>query len=320
MGAVVSRVFGNPAADAALLDAARRLAVDEMRAALNAGANACCRDDCGRVVAQVVCYSGNNRRLGADCTARCIAALQLLAEHGGLTAETASEALHDAPTADVARMLLNAGAQPDGKWRGTTPLHDAGARNADIARVLAAAGADVNAHHRWGGGWRPLHHAVFVAETDGEALRVIAVLLEAGAAINAVDHAGRTCLFNAVAPCAAERRARRAIVRALLDAGADPTVVSKASDTPLTLAASRCNALISAINRGDAKASELKPFMDVLRLLQRALAWLRRRHLLLAIRGRRTCAAPAACTTADAAHASAGAAPGATSGRSAGSS
>jgi ankyrin repeat protein len=103
-----------------------------------------------------------------------------------------------------------------------TPLHLAAAGyRVEIARLLLAAGADVNAaaNHRHA---RPLHYAA-----DGNPrspcfdparqVKMIRCLLNAGADLAATDKNGATALHRAV------RTRCATAVQCLLDAGADPT-------------------------------------------------------------------------------------------------
>jgi ankyrin repeat protein len=87
------------------------------------------------------------------------------------------------------------------------------AANAEVARELIAAGADINARNRhkvFGPGNRPLHAAVYIDRPD-----VVNALIEAGAEVSATDDAGWTPLHLAVA------NGRMEIARSLLAAGAD---------------------------------------------------------------------------------------------------
>ena len=117
-------------------------------------------------------------------------------------------------------------------YAGDTPLHMAAAGYVlEVAKLLVAAGADVNAvgKHRWG---RPLHYAA-----DGGAgcdakrqVKMIDWLLAAGAEIDAQDKNGATALHRAV------RTRCAAAVKRLLSAGADVTKRNKPGSTAFHLA------------------------------------------------------------------------------------
>ena len=168
----------------------------------------------------------------------------------------------ESPVADAAesgdieavRTLLRSGAdantaQPDGM----TALHWAAARNdLEIARTLLYAGATHRATTRLGG-YTPLHLASRAGNTEAAAL-----LLEAGADPNALTTTGVTAMhfaadsdaFGVVEALAAHGadvnardsfaqrtplmfaavRGADASVRALLEAGADPSLVTRVKD------------------------------------------------------------------------------------------
>ncbi len=156
---------------------------------------------------------------------------------------------------DSVRMLLRDGAPVDTKHeRGTTLLHYAA--TAEIVRLLLEAGADPNAADDSGGtplhyaaddsGGTPLHSIVYLYEgskimetflplhsrvyvNDGP--EIVEALLEAGADPNATDNWGRTPLHSA-----AYVNDGLEIVEALLEAGADPNATTNEASglrTPL---------------------------------------------------------------------------------------
>jgi ankyrin repeat protein len=120
-------------------------------------------------------------------------------------------------------------------YAGDTALHAAAAGyRVEIAKMLLDAGADPNAvkNHRRSS---PLHYA-----SDGSLenpswdpkrqVATIGLLLKAGADIHAPDKNGATPLHRAV------RTRCAAAVEALLDAGADATLRNKPGSTPFHLA------------------------------------------------------------------------------------
>lgn len=118
---------------------------------------------------------------------------------------------------------------------GDSALHLAAAgHRVEIVRRLLGAGADPNGarNHRQS---RPLHYAadgcvgsaVFDAARQ---VKTIECLLDAGAAIQAVDKNGATALHRAV------RTRSAAAVQRLLQAGADPTARNLPGATPFHLA------------------------------------------------------------------------------------
>jgi ankyrin repeat protein len=120
-------------------------------------------------------------------------------------------------------------------YAGDTALHVAAAGyRVEIARLLLEAGAEVGAamNHRRG---QPLHYAAdgSLEHPNWDAqrqVRMIELLLEAGADIHAPDKNGATPLHRAV-------RTRCAVaVKTLLHAGADATLKNKPGSTPFHLA------------------------------------------------------------------------------------
>ena len=120
-------------------------------------------------------------------------------------------------------------------YAGDTVLHVAAAgHRVEIARLLLAAGADVNAvgKHRHS---QPLHYAAdgYLENPAWDAKKQVAtirLLLDAGADIHAPDKNGATPLHRAV------RTRCAAAVRCLLEAGANATMRNKPGSTPFHLA------------------------------------------------------------------------------------
>jgi len=201
-------------ANKALAAAAESLSLDGMRAALAAGASARYlapqRDDSLRSMAVEVVsdnfrYDGTSRFDFGDQrlahSERQAAALRLLAAHGGLDAALAIEALchywaHHACYPAVVAVLLEAGADVHTRdHQGRTALHCVW--RADVARMLIAAGAAVNAvalpaaHCRTPLG-SVVAHSWHGIRASGALL--VATLIAAGADVDAVDIQGRSCL------------------------------------------------------------------------------------------------------------------------------
>jgi hypothetical protein len=119
-------------------------------------------------------------------------------------------------------------------YAGDTALHIAAAAyEADLARELVSAGANVAAANRRGAG--PLHYAVdgnpgSARWNPASQQETVECLVELGADPNAVDKNGTTPLHRAV------RNRCAAAVKALLDLGADPHVTNRSGSTPWQLA------------------------------------------------------------------------------------
>jgi Ankyrin repeats (many copies)/Ankyrin repeat len=119
-------------------------------------------------------------------------------------------------------------------YAGDTALHIAAAAyDEGAAARLVAGGADVRAKNRHG--QEPLHYAVVGAPGSQRwnpkaQTAMIRLLLEAGADPNCVDRSGATPLHRAV------RTRCSAAVRALIKGGADPKRTNGSGSTPLMLA------------------------------------------------------------------------------------
>jgi len=120
-------------------------------------------------------------------------------------------------------------------YAGDTPLHAAAAAyRVEIAKMLLAAGANPHAakNHRRS---QPLHYAAdgYLESSSWNPKRQVAMirlLLDAGADLHAQDKNGATPLHRAV------RTRCVAAVECLLEAGARPTIKNKPGSTPFHLA------------------------------------------------------------------------------------
>jgi ankyrin repeat protein len=174
---------------------------------------------------------------------------------------------------DVARSLLEHGADPNAALKkpilqrqhtfgdstlgaGATPLLRA-AKSGDIemVRVLLAAGADPKATLPNGTtalmlaaglGWRngsPLAPS-YDQGSDEEAVATLDLLLSLGLDLKATNEAGDTALHAAIAG-----RGSEAIVRFLLERGADPLAANGRQQTPLSIAEARGSDAVKALVR-----------------------------------------------------------------------
>ena len=205
--------------------------------------------------------------------------LALLFGWGGMAtgdSPVADAAMHD--DVDAVRMLLEQGADVNAsRGDGMTGLHWAALNgNAEIARLLVGAGADLEAATRLGA-HTPLH--VAAKEAHGE---LVEMLAEAGGEVAAVTGTGAMPLHFAAA--AGDVRA----IAALVGHGApvDPTE-PEWGQTPLMFAAAlgRTNAVVALLDAG-ADATITARVMDLVErdILDRA-SERRRRTEIAAMRG-----------------------------------
>ena len=164
--------------------------------------------------------------------------------------------LHEAASGghvEMVKLLLNRGAHVNatGGVCKTTPLHNArGQRRLEVVRCLLAKGADVNARYKdptapiqEARGPTQLHDAAYDAR-----LEEVRLLLDNGADVNAQDACGETPLHSAskaepserdglsALDCQEESRRRCAVVRLLLERGANVNARDDRNNTPLALA------------------------------------------------------------------------------------
>jgi ankyrin repeat protein len=154
---------------------------------------------------------------------------RLLLEHGsdvhaeGFLHETA---LVRSESIDVSQVLLEYGARIDtpDHVRDTALIHAVSKKRIDQARFLLERGANVNARAKYG---TPLALAAGLGRLD-----YLQLLLEYGADVNMKDERGNTPLSAACTPAAYRAdsgppRDRALALKALLEAGADPTISAR---------------------------------------------------------------------------------------------
>jgi len=269
------------AADAALKAAIDCLALGDMRAALEAGAKpptsfawaSACVDD-------------------APTDERTAAALRLLAEYAMplLLPHAASAVLLEAARCGagprVVEFFVAAGADVTGarSGSGNTALHMV--MRADIASLLLAAGARVDVRNTRGE--TPLVHLCGHAPKP----EIVRVLIEAGADVNASDARGRTPLDATIGVVFEQYSCMT--IHVLLAAGADPAMCSCRGQTLLQTALSALGALALRCGNHGWMAAKTIECARMVRAVTRAAAWHRRRQMLLAVRGRYGGAAAAA--------------------------
>ncbi len=226
--------------------------------------------------------------------------------------------LHKATTGEIARLLIAHGADVDARgWMGNRPLHDAASHgHFNVTRVLIESGADVNATRQYE--MTPLHWAA-----RGGHAAVVAFLIESGAVPDAEDGWGGTpltdaikaghdeCAFSLIALGAdvnrplhkdspgallkdatplhwAAKFGRVAVVRCLLEAGAEQEAIDCQGNTPLHQAAAagqidvvrclldmgadfHCRNIHRNTPEGEAKENDHKDVLEILRQYERQL-------------------------------------------------
>lgn len=134
--------------------------------------------------------------------------------------------LHLASNPESIRLLVQAGADPNAPdARGRSPLHLA-ADFPDRVEALVRVGADVN--NADGFGRTPLHITT--------SARTVELLVQAGADVNAVDKFGNTPLMQRAVE---DDPVDVSAAAALLDAGADTTILNNRGDSALKIANER---------------------------------------------------------------------------------
>lgn len=157
------------------------------------------------------------------------------------------------PNPEVAALLLDAGAEVDPRdGDARTPLHyAAGNGNAAVPGLLIAAGAEVNARDIENA--TPLlvlarTGAVYYSNPDDQAFRnrpLVGALLDAGADVSVVDEDwGRTALHFAVLVGREDTETALWLIHRLLESGADPNPAT--GETPLHLAAELGDGILAA--------------------------------------------------------------------------
>lgn len=158
------------------------------------------------------------------------------------------------------------------------------ARRTSTARVLLEAGADARVTDLNG---NTALHQVLRSCDAAECSGLIALLVAASADLNARNKAGVTPVGSIAALQFNCTASMLAAARELLAAGADPTIANHAGIAPLDDV--RGSIARNIVNPGRVSHRHLDNWVNrvaLMRLLHRATAWWRRRHLLLAIRGR----------------------------------
>jgi len=155
--------------------------------------------------------------------------------HAALAAPDLAKAVAERNTNRIEKLLASGGAIDEPDTEGRTPLFHA-ASHGDLALMqrLLDKGATANSHDQ--NGDTPLIVALRSPITQWAVARL---LLDKGADINAANNAGRTPLMEAVlrAPGVLDTESQVAMVKGLLDAGADPAKADATAASALHYAA-----------------------------------------------------------------------------------
>lgn len=220
--------------------------------------------------------------------------------HGRMSSDAATKALltavMEASGAAVVQQLLNAGASvlavDDGESR--RPLLHVCA-SSDVARLLIAAGADVTQVDAHGA---TALHASALCDPYADELRPL--LVEAGADVNARNSRGSTPLHDAVLRFASSALDFSDVgaVMELLALGADPSIADHEGRTPLEEMLAMMRGFPAADWLDEVSTADIKHWCALALRLAADSGWYRRRHLLLAVRGRYSLVPPDDTTAA----------------------
>ncbi len=162
----------------------------------------------------------------------------------------------------IAHLLIDAGARINARdYRKNTPLHKAAAiGSAELVKLLLRSGAKAGLRNT--SKCTPLHEVSAGGGTSRakDRVEIVEQLVDAGCVINARDSVGRTALFFASCP-GRQPKARLAVIRALLDAGANPRLASRTNPPMLPIDA--------AYDRQTRPKKAQKPWTAAIELLER---------------------------------------------------